>query len=61
MVNKLVFQKMTTVSLTFDITVCFPGTFRCKDGGKCIKDSLKCDGVGDCDDNSDESNCGKQN
>ena len=59
--EKQVYQQMTTFSFLFDryILMCFPGTFRCKDGRKCIKDSWTCDGVGDCDDHSDESDCGK--
>ena len=33
--------------------------FRCSDG-KCININWKCDGDKDCDDNSDEQNCGNQ-
>ncbi|KAK7489121.1 hypothetical protein BaRGS_00019635, partial [Batillaria attramentaria] len=36
---------------------CVQGTFRCRDGSKCISDMWKCDGDYDCDDQSDEDNC----
>lgn len=32
--------------------------FRCKNG-KCIPNSLVCNGVSDCDTGNDEENCGK--
>ncbi len=31
--------------------------FRCKDGQQCIMAKWKCDGVFDCEDKSDETNC----
>ncbi|KAK7111927.1 uncharacterized protein [Littorina saxatilis] len=36
---------------------CVKGTFRCRDGKKCISNKWLCDGEYDCDDQSDESAC----
>ncbi|KAL8564073.1 hypothetical protein ACOMHN_034550 [Nucella lapillus] len=33
------------------------GTFRCRDGKKILSNMWKCDGIYDCEDQSDESNC----
>lgn len=32
---------------------------RCKDGKRCVKRRYQCDGEYDCQDKSDETNCGK--
>lgn len=36
---------------------CVADTFRCKDGFKCLSNKWKCDGVYDCEDQSDEDDC----
>lgn len=37
---------------------CSEDEFRCNNG-QCITGSWRCDGAGDCDDDSDEDGCGK--
>ena len=37
---------------------CRPGYFQC-DSGHCISEHMKCNGVADCRDASDEANCRK--
>ena len=39
---------------------CLPNQFECRNG-KCIRRAWLCDKVADCDDGSDELNCGKYN
>jgi len=36
---------------------CASGSFPCGDSDQCVSNSLACDGVMDCDNNADESNC----
>ena len=36
---------------------CDVGEFACASQRQCIDVRRRCDGVGDCDDSSDESNC----
>jgi deleted-in-malignant-brain-tumors protein 1 len=38
--------------------VCVENQFACHDGTRCIADTWVCDGDRDCDDGSDETNCG---
>ena len=40
-------------------TPCDKGYTQCKSGDECIIESFKCDGDYDCQDNSDEEDCGK--
>ena len=37
---------------------CVEGDFHCTDGRKCVSSSWLCDSVKDCDDGSDEADCG---
>lgn len=37
--------------------VCGSGEFACRDGSGCVEEALVCDGLGDCDDGSDEEDC----
>ena len=43
----------------FTANHCFSFEFECDDG-ECIDDDYQCDGTEDCDDGSDEENCGKR-
>jgi hypothetical protein len=36
---------------------CMPNTTMCRDKRRCIKKSSYCDGIRDCEDNSDEKFC----
>ncbi|KAL8564070.1 hypothetical protein ACOMHN_034547 [Nucella lapillus] len=36
---------------------CVPGTFRCRNGKLCLSKRWQCDGIYDCEDQSDESEC----
>lgn len=36
---------------------CIPGHWRCSDNLKCVSESSRCNGIYDCQDHSDESNC----
>ena len=36
---------------------CRAEDFKCRDSGYCIPSLLKCNGVSDCADSSDEENC----
>ena len=48
------------MSIVLLITACDEHQFTCTDG-RCIPDSVTCNGVDDCGDNSDEEDpCGKQ-
>ena len=38
---------------------CVEGDFRCADGRRCVSLTWVCDGVKDCDDGSDEAQCGQ--
>ena len=38
---------------------CVEGDFRCTDGHRCVSPSWVCDRVRDCDDGSDEAQCGQ--
>ena len=46
-----------TDELDCNMTSCAKDKFRCKE--KCIEKSQKCDHRRDCEDGSDEKNCGK--
>ena len=37
---------------------CAVSNFTC-DNGECVDENDRCDGEDDCEDNSDENNCGK--
>ncbi len=45
------------VDLLNPTTACDPPRFRCSDSGKCLNDLLRCDGVQNCRDGSDERDC----
>jgi len=38
---------------------CGDNYFMCANGTQCIRDVYKCDGAVQCEDGSDEENCGK--
>ncbi|XP_075399700.1 atrial natriuretic peptide-converting enzyme [Tenrec ecaudatus] len=40
-----------------DVEECSPSHFKCR-SGRCVSASRRCDGDADCDDDSDEENCG---
>ena len=42
-----------------NIIACLWGDFVCRSNSKCVPKITRCDGVMDCDDNSDELNCRK--
>ncbi len=45
-----------TLAFSIDLEVCLPGHYQCE-SGTCILNAYRCDGVGHCEDNSDETNC----
>ena len=51
-------NRLFVASYVFSIG-CAPFQFHCKKEDKCIPGNLKCDGLQDCADNSDESGCGE--
>ena len=38
--------------------LCGTNEFQCSDKGNCISNDMVCDGLPDCDDESEEINCG---
>jgi hypothetical protein len=42
-------------------TGCEPNEFKCVSSDRCIASEFRCDGISDCDDESDEIRCGKYN
>ena len=44
--------------ISADMHGCSKSAFKCK-LGTCISNAKRCDGNSDCEDNSDELNCGK--
>ena len=58
MLCSILFYDRSNMTVAFADRVCSYYSFRCQNG-QCISFHLWCDGQYDCDDGSDETNCGK--
>ena len=50
---------ISNIFLSFSVINCTASQFTCVSNGQCISKIYHCDGIFDCDDHSDETNCRK--
>ena len=49
----------TVMATTVMTTTCMSSEFECRVNSSCIPTGWKCDGTADCEDGTDEDNCGR--